>query len=308
MSDRHVMPAPDGWQVEKDGGRRPSAKAPTQVEAIRRAVEIVANDGGGQVIVHGTDGEVRENRTVEAGAENTTSTAATTAATSAARGARATAEDAADEVAGTAGGIAEDATVTGREVAGQTREAAEKVAATADAATTGIEREVSAVAGGDKPPKAAARDVASIAETTGKQIGDRASRTAAQVAGETAAAGRRARSAAADTADKAGRTAVTGADRAATIGAGVGDELEASSDRAGRRIHTVTERVAGPLDQVTDQMLISVGRAGHALNPVRVTGRTVGVLVAGALHLGGLVATRGSRAAQQGTRQVAGKR
>lgn len=47
MSDRHVVPAESGWQVEKDNAKRPSAKVPTQAEAVKRAVEIVANDGGG---------------------------------------------------------------------------------------------------------------------------------------------------------------------------------------------------------------------------------------------------------------------
>jgi hypothetical protein len=70
MSDRHVVPAEDGWLVEKDNARRPSAKTATQAEAVKRAVEIVANDGGGQVVVHGTNGQVRETRTVEAGAED----------------------------------------------------------------------------------------------------------------------------------------------------------------------------------------------------------------------------------------------
>ncbi len=100
MSDRHVVAADNGWHVEKNGAQRPSAKAPTQAEAVKRAVEIVANDGGGQVIVHGTDGEIRANRTIAAGDEHTTSTAAVTATTSAARGARATTEDAADEPGG----------------------------------------------------------------------------------------------------------------------------------------------------------------------------------------------------------------
>ena len=86
MSDRHVVPSEDGWNVEKDNAQRPSAKAPTQAEAIKRAVEIVSNDGGGQVVVHGTDGNVRETRTVSAGSEDTTAEAARTAASAAGAG------------------------------------------------------------------------------------------------------------------------------------------------------------------------------------------------------------------------------
>jgi hypothetical protein len=65
MSDRHVVPVEDGWQVEKDHAQRASAKTATQAEAITRAAEIVANDGGGHVIIHGLDGRVRETRAVE---------------------------------------------------------------------------------------------------------------------------------------------------------------------------------------------------------------------------------------------------
>ncbi|WP_211241225.1 DUF2188 domain-containing protein [Pseudonocardia spinosispora] len=52
------MPVEDCWQVEEDNAKRLSARTPTQVEAINRAVGIVANDGSGQVVVHGSDGQV----------------------------------------------------------------------------------------------------------------------------------------------------------------------------------------------------------------------------------------------------------
>jgi hypothetical protein len=64
MTDRHVTPADDGWQVTKEHAKRPSAKTTTQAEAITRATQIVTNDGGGQVIIHGTDGQERETRTI----------------------------------------------------------------------------------------------------------------------------------------------------------------------------------------------------------------------------------------------------
>src|ERR1700744_569892 len=99
MSDRHVVPAEAGWHVEKDHAQRASAKTPTQAEAISRAVEIVAHDGGGQVIVHGNDGEVRENRTVAAGDPHTGRTAAAVATEAAATGAQVTGRAAAEELA-----------------------------------------------------------------------------------------------------------------------------------------------------------------------------------------------------------------
>ena len=94
MSERHVTPTDDGWAVEKPDAQRPSAKTPTQAEAIKRAVEIVVNDGGGNVVVHGTDGAVRATRTVDADTD-TDHVAAALAAGAAGTGARVTAQAAA---------------------------------------------------------------------------------------------------------------------------------------------------------------------------------------------------------------------
>lgn len=203
MSDRHVVPAEAGWQVEKADAKRPSAKAPTQAEAIARAVEIVANDGGGQVVVHGTDGAVRETRTVAAGAEDTALQAAGTAVSAAAAGATATAGKAADAVGETADAVTDDAR-----------------------------------------------------------------RTAGKVG-----------------------------DTAAEVGDGVGERLEDASHRAGSFIHSFTERAASPIDSAT-----------RALNPVRIAGRTAGAVVAGALHVGAVVSSRGTRRAQHSARLVTGRR
>ena len=94
-----------------------------------------------------------------------------------------------------------------------------------------------------------------------------------------------------------GEALVDGADRAAEVGEDLGDRLQTASHRAGRYIHLVTERVAGPLDA-----------AAHALNPVRIAGRTAGVVIAGALHVGALVTSRGTRRARRSTRSVTGRR
>ncbi|MFC4834746.1 DUF2188 domain-containing protein, partial [Actinomycetospora chibensis] len=119
MSDRHVVPAEDGWHVEKDHAQRASAKTPTQAEAIARAVEIVANDGGGQVIVHGNDGQVRENRTVAAGDPRTTRTAAGVATDAAVEGAQVTGRAARDELAALAEEVADEADAAARTSAGR---------------------------------------------------------------------------------------------------------------------------------------------------------------------------------------------
>jgi hypothetical protein len=66
-NERHVAPHPDGWQVTKPGASRPSAVTHTQAEAIGRAREILGNDRGGEVVIHGRDGRIRDSDTVAPG-------------------------------------------------------------------------------------------------------------------------------------------------------------------------------------------------------------------------------------------------
>lgn len=67
-NDRHVVPNPDGgWDVEAPGAGRASAHKPTQAEAIDRAREIVSNSGGGEIVIHGRDGRIRDADTVSPG-------------------------------------------------------------------------------------------------------------------------------------------------------------------------------------------------------------------------------------------------
>lgn len=71
MSDierRHVVPGSDGgWDVTKPAASRRSAHADTQAGAIDRAREIVTNAGGGEVVIHGRDGRIRDSDTVGGG-------------------------------------------------------------------------------------------------------------------------------------------------------------------------------------------------------------------------------------------------
>jgi hypothetical protein len=57
MSDVHVVPSGDGWAIEVDGDER--ERFDTQDDAIERA-RSVADDEGGELVVHGEDGEIRE--------------------------------------------------------------------------------------------------------------------------------------------------------------------------------------------------------------------------------------------------------
>lgn len=67
-NSRDVVQRPDGtWAVDKPGASRASATADTQAQAIRRGSEILAKDGGGELRIHGTNGQVRDQRTVAPG-------------------------------------------------------------------------------------------------------------------------------------------------------------------------------------------------------------------------------------------------
>lgn len=68
MSDRHVVPSPNGgWDVTKPGASRASAHAHTQAQAIDRARAIIGNDGGGELSIHGANGAVRAKDTIAPG-------------------------------------------------------------------------------------------------------------------------------------------------------------------------------------------------------------------------------------------------
>lgn len=67
-NERYVTPHPDGgWQVTGPVSDHASARAQTQAEAIERAREIVHNGGGGEVVIHGRDGCVRDSDTIASG-------------------------------------------------------------------------------------------------------------------------------------------------------------------------------------------------------------------------------------------------
>lgn len=80
MTERHVVPVGDSWQVEKEDAKRPSAKAATEAQAVIRATQIVANEGGGRVIIHSPDGTVSESREVHTAKQPQAVTPSATAA------------------------------------------------------------------------------------------------------------------------------------------------------------------------------------------------------------------------------------
>jgi hypothetical protein len=67
-NSRDVVQREDGqWAVTKPGSQRASAVEPTQAAAISRGSEILHHDGGGELRIHGTDGVIRDQRTIAPG-------------------------------------------------------------------------------------------------------------------------------------------------------------------------------------------------------------------------------------------------
>lgn len=67
-NNRHVVPNPDGgWDVRAPGAQRSSGHLDTQADAISRAREIVHNAGGGEVVIHRRDGQIRDSDTIAPG-------------------------------------------------------------------------------------------------------------------------------------------------------------------------------------------------------------------------------------------------
>jgi hypothetical protein len=67
-NSRDVVQRPDGsWAVTKPGAERALYTAGTQADAVRRAGELLSRDGGGELRIHGTDGQVRDQRTIAPG-------------------------------------------------------------------------------------------------------------------------------------------------------------------------------------------------------------------------------------------------
>jgi hypothetical protein len=65
---RHVVPNPKGgWDVRAPNAKRASSHHRTQTAAEKAAKTIVANIGGGEVVIHGRDGRIRDADTVPPG-------------------------------------------------------------------------------------------------------------------------------------------------------------------------------------------------------------------------------------------------
>ncbi|HEX5153619.1 MAG TPA: DUF2188 domain-containing protein [Parafilimonas sp.] len=69
MANYHVThkKGQEGWNVQKEGGKKASAIVDTQKEAEKLAKQFSANNGGGEVRIHGLDFKIRDSDTVAPG-------------------------------------------------------------------------------------------------------------------------------------------------------------------------------------------------------------------------------------------------
>ena len=64
MADYHIVQGDNGWAVRRAGADSVTSTHATQDEAEAVAKDLARNSGGGEVSVHGTDGQIRDKSTV----------------------------------------------------------------------------------------------------------------------------------------------------------------------------------------------------------------------------------------------------
>lgn len=63
-ADYSVVPRDDGWAAVGHGNSRASSLHNTQADAYAAARGYSANRGGGEVSIHGRDGQIRDKNTI----------------------------------------------------------------------------------------------------------------------------------------------------------------------------------------------------------------------------------------------------
>jgi hypothetical protein len=64
MADYNVTPRGDKWAAQRSGASRASSLENTQAAAYNAARNLAANSGGGEVNLHGRDGQIRDKNTI----------------------------------------------------------------------------------------------------------------------------------------------------------------------------------------------------------------------------------------------------
>jgi hypothetical protein len=62
MADYDVYKSDDGWVAKREDASRASSVHDTQAAAHDAARGYAGNNGGGEVSIHGRDGQIRENQ------------------------------------------------------------------------------------------------------------------------------------------------------------------------------------------------------------------------------------------------------
>lgn len=67
MADYDVYKTDDGWAAKREDAARASSVHDTQAAAYDAARGFAGNNGGGDVSIHGRDGQIREKNTIAPG-------------------------------------------------------------------------------------------------------------------------------------------------------------------------------------------------------------------------------------------------
>lgn len=64
MANYHVTKRPNGWAAIKEGASKAASVHGTQSEAQQVARELSANSGGGELVTHDEQGQIRQKNTI----------------------------------------------------------------------------------------------------------------------------------------------------------------------------------------------------------------------------------------------------
>ncbi|MDP1760005.1 MAG: DUF2188 domain-containing protein [Candidatus Woesebacteria bacterium] len=65
MANQHIVPDDKGWAVHGAGNSKDTVHLNTQLQAIERARQILQNQGGGELVIHGANGKIRAKDTID---------------------------------------------------------------------------------------------------------------------------------------------------------------------------------------------------------------------------------------------------
>jgi hypothetical protein len=67
LADYNVYKTDDGWAAKRDDASKASSVHGTQAAAYDAARTYASNNGGGDVSIHGRDGQIRDKNTIAPG-------------------------------------------------------------------------------------------------------------------------------------------------------------------------------------------------------------------------------------------------